>query len=715
MAIEDRKDENVSPSSTFLPQRSEELGINLMNSGSTYSAGIAGNFQHNDILNSQPVFSVSSFPQRDMNEIPQCYSQEIVSARGNSMTDASQFNKSPNLQIAHHYRSEDSQSFLYRPNSDFLSPKGYIGQPYQYSRHDYLENRDNMMNADFNVDKLHSGGKFVTVRDSSAVGPQMVNRGGEAMSSNSSFLGPIMNSGMPSTSPNQGGALPLNYPGKLDGRFMNFGGGSMEAQSNTHMSRINITDNSERKFLPPDNTCNKQMGIRSFSNPGFDRITSVSGFHNNNELTSYTAQNMGVQMPINMGIQMPSADGRTVISGARPGFSLGSSYTFQRPAVDYQSHYSQPVNWDLGIGVGRDADMGFADVGFENGFARRMALSSLPSSGSQADIGQSRTNGQQVPSYLNKLMNNQSASEQLPTYNMNFDGRFSLQSSTNPPLVMATGSTTSHDPSSTCNLGQSQVSGSMQQYNTSLGPVYTSGQVSRPSLKRGASRPQSSTIQVQRRKILTTQPFTRPSVTTWTQSAPSVPNTPQTVPPLVHTAPSLAPQTTHPFIRPFTPTRVKSALSGPNMAQTIPPLVNTASSITPQTRAVISLPPHDKRPSPFLLSPQTSSVSHPSRTPHSLPNSRWRRPFIPSAPMTAPVVIKQKGQTPEPSGYKCLICKRDLSYTPEGPISQPSDPPPAAVLSCGHTFHDYCLQRITPDDQSKDPPCIPCALRESEN
>lgn len=69
-------------------------------------------------------------------------------------------------------------------------------------------------------------------------------------------------------------------------------------------------------------------------------------------------------------------------------------------------------------------------------------------------------------------------------------------------------------------------------------------------------------------------------------------------------------------------------------------------------------------------------------------------------------------QTPEPIGYKCFLCKRDLSYEPEGPISLPPDSPAVAVLSCGHTFHEYCLERITPCDQSKDPPCIPCALGE---
>uniref|UniRef100_A0A251L339 RING-type domain-containing protein n=1 Tax=Manihot esculenta TaxID=3983 RepID=A0A251L339_MANES len=69
-----------------------------------------------------------------------------------------------------------------------------------------------------------------------------------------------------------------------------------------------------------------------------------------------------------------------------------------------------------------------------------------------------------------------------------------------------------------------------------------------------------------------------------------------------------------------------------------------------------------------------------------------------------------KHRTPQPSGRQCHICKRDLSFTPEGPIYQPEKPITAAVLPCGHHFHDSCLQRITPLNQAHDPPCIPCAI-----
>lgn len=72
------------------------------------------------------------------------------------------------------------------------------------------------------------------------------------------------------------------------------------------------------------------------------------------------------------------------------------------------------------------------------------------------------------------------------------------------------------------------------------------------------------------------------------------------------------------------------------------------------------------------------------------------------------------GQTQtQPIGHKCLICKRDLSFTPEGPVFMPAIRPVVAVLPCGHTFHDHCLRLITPEEEVKNPPCIPCAIGES--
>ncbi|KAK9066038.1 hypothetical protein SSX86_015440 [Deinandra increscens subsp. villosa] len=98
-----------------------------------------------------------------------------------------------------------------------------------------------------------------------------------------------------------------------------------------------------------------------------------------------------------------------------------------------------------------------------------------------------------------------------------------------------------------------------------------------------------------------------------------------------------------------------------------------------------------------------------------VPGASSVRPRVPVT--TAPAVSHITRKDPEAaasklSGYKCLLCKRDLALTSEGPVYQPAVPPPVAILPCGHTFHDQCLQNITPDDQAKDPPCIPCAIGE---
>ncbi|KAL0441740.1 UNVERIFIED_CONTAM: hypothetical protein Sradi_0112900 [Sesamum radiatum] len=102
---------------------------------------------------------------------------------------------------------------------------------------------------------------------------------------------------------------------------------------------------------------------------------------------------------------------------------------------------------------------------------------------------------------------------------------------------------------------------------------------------------------------------------------------------------------------------------------------------------------------------------------HSLAHQRQIIPAIPATVHVPPVPLHVKWQgfdAPlEPTGHKCLLCKRDLSFTAEGPVYQPAIPPAVAVLPCGHTFHDQCLQVITPEDQAKSPPCIPCAIGET--
>lgn len=100
----------------------------------------------------------------------------------------------------------------------------------------------------------------------------------------------------------------------------------------------------------------------------------------------------------------------------------------------------------------------------------------------------------------------------------------------------------------------------------------------------------------------------------------------------------------------------------------------------------------------------------PQKAPAMLPTASTAHPSMSALPH-----IKWQGidDQPEPTGDKCLICRRDLIFSPEGPVERPPISPPVAVLHCGHTFHDNCLQKITPEDQSKSPPCIPCVIGEN--
>ncbi|XP_038897909.1 uncharacterized protein LOC120085790 [Benincasa hispida] len=77
------------------------------------------------------------------------------------------------------------------------------------------------------------------------------------------------------------------------------------------------------------------------------------------------------------------------------------------------------------------------------------------------------------------------------------------------------------------------------------------------------------------------------------------------------------------------------------------------------------------------------------------------------------IKCRELDQTPKLSGHRCYLCKRDLSFKPEGSLVIPKILPTVAVLPCSHVFHGLCLERITPQNQAEDPPCIPCAVGET--
>ncbi|XVF23339.1 hypothetical protein REPUB_Repub13aG0029600 [Reevesia pubescens] len=234
-------------------------------------------------------------------------------------------------------------------------------------------------------------------------------------------------------------------------------------------------------------------------------------------------------------------------------------------------------------------------------------------------------------------------------------------------------------------LGQSQNNTPIQASKNLLDPAYTPGQVipfaggngtamtsnllAPQSLKRKAAQPPSATQVI--KKTTSGKPPIRSSTLYKAHNAPSVAPLPPVVSQVAH----------------------------------VPSLVQSISSVPPVTVTARPLPPLARKGPPIpSLSPATPTYRPLART----------TPVHSSARMSTPPHIKwQDTERLELSGHNCLLCKRDLSYTPEGPVFQPAAPPHVAVLPCGHCFHDLCLQRITPKDQANNPPCIPCVVGES--
>ncbi|XP_055825273.1 uncharacterized protein LOC129893876 isoform X2 [Solanum dulcamara] len=137
----------------------------------------------------------------------------------------------------------------------------------------------------------------------------------------------------------------------------------------------------------------------------------------------------------------------------------------------------------------------------------------------------------------------------------------------------------------------------------------------------------------------------------------------------------------------------------------------------------------------YIDAPTSLKRRRPSRAPPTAPTCQRRRtltrhsnqqliahqrpitiaPVPASSPSLPSLRAKLQGleEPVQPVGEKCMLCKRNVMFNPEGPFSRPAIPPAVAVLPCGHVFHDHCLQKITPQDQSNNPPCIPCAIGET--
>ncbi|OMO85613.1 hypothetical protein CCACVL1_10080 [Corchorus capsularis] len=186
-------------------------------------------------------------------------------------------------------------------------------------------------------------------------------------------------------------------------------------------------------------------------------------------------------------------------------------------------------------------------------------------------------------------------------------------------------------------------------------------------------------------------------------------------PPALSQVPIRKRRSVKPFIGSYTPNTAQGANSVaplPLMLSQAPPVPSLAQyALAISTAKLTANPPlrplAPKAPAPQLLSKATPAHLPPRRTTPVFP-----KPRMSSLPQR---ITWQDTERLQLSGYNCLLCKRNLSYTPapERPVSQPAIPPPVAVLACGHCFHDVCLNQMTAKDVVDNPPCIACAISEN--
>ncbi|KAK4269525.1 hypothetical protein QN277_022672 [Acacia crassicarpa] len=497
-----------------------------------------------------------------------------------------------------------------------------------------------------------------------------------------------INFGVPMFGPNQG-AVSLNSPEMLEERHLTPNSGSnTDVEVNTNLSGIHLAGESNRGFDPSLSAHHSTMHSRRLLNPNFDLSGAISGFQDNNEIINDLPQNVDARMhstgshyprPVRLGPPSLPSESNQIMQRER---TVLSSQNVDARMHSTGSHYPRPVrlgppslpsesnqfsgfqdNKEIINDLPQNVDARMHSTGSHYPRPVRLGPPSLPSESNQ--IMQCERTVFSSPG----MISNQPLSGQLPQYLVNSNQNFSLQSSTS--LVgTATGRTRGMDPS---NLVMRNMT----------------SQATRPrgrsSHKRGASEPQSSLAQARLRRTTMNDPHIFPSVPTMTGSAPLTRNTTQTIFPSSHEAIPFTSQATVSTVRPPISTWARTASSAPSTSQTIPPSIRAATSHPPGLR---------------ITSP---------------PRSHWRpSQSLPSTPDNAPpIFIEGLDETPGLLGYQCCLCKRDLNLTPGNqPIAQLNQPPGHAVLPCGHTFHDECLNKMTPEEQKHDPPCIPCALGE---
>ncbi|PON77762.1 43kDa postsynaptic protein [Parasponia andersonii] len=751
MANDDLKNEYKPPGSTPVPQ-GNDLGFTLRReSARPFPILDTAGADNMSIPSTQMPLS-STFPYRGMQVMPQLHSEERPSTNFQTRTDSSRFRNSQPPKYEHEFlrRKDNNVPIQHRPYSSPPCREGDITPYHHFHSIDSPVAPDNVRNHASNVLwNQNINKRFVPVRDNSSLCLPMSGMLGDISSSDLRMPQPITSFARPE------GRTPTLWHSS-DGEDLEIGNNLMASVVQPYCSQkpdgsfltLGIGDAVEDM-----SKCNISGGnISSNNNPSINFTQSYTSDHQ-------SARSSGLQN---------SVDGWTFPSNDPSGVNLelfSDPYYIAETTQGDENHQLFVAN-NFAPGIAGNKDARFAGIKANYDYQGHSAISSIPGSNQVGlpDSRRSKETGLPLASNLRTPTQPAIGQSQNMKISRNSLSEPSMVSPINTGIVVANASLQDWDGG----FCDPQISGPQRSSRTLVEvttgqeiPVtnvnrisQTSSVSTRPCLKRGATQSSQATSCSQRRRKRTS--FVSLSIPNPIQNASRPPNLSETGSHMVqaHTALSLPhrvnnntsyPHLTHsaqllslppqPYTSPLPPQLWTTSIppqfltasqfvSLPRTAPPFHPRPLTSLPLIPRSRTTPTLRP--RAAPPFLSQPRTAPPfplqpqKAPGRSPQfqkasPRPSQLRNAPPLQQKPPTTSFHIKWQGfeQTSQTIGHKCFLCNRDLSFTPNGPVFQPSPPPPTAVLPCGHVFHDHCLQLITPHVQAKDPPCIPCAVGES--
>ncbi|XP_057465169.1 uncharacterized protein LOC130754905 isoform X2 [Actinidia eriantha] len=718
----DNLDNGANPHAfTSLLQDNVEFTLTNGQNDATESTGI---FRDGSIARADPMSfpympsQMAPFPWKNMQGTYQPYGHNIPETCGNLMID---LNKLHNLQK----KTIDPNSVNIASNIPCMYGQDLQHQEWNLQRVscnvDKTLTGDNVTNypAHFNsFQNPEINRNFPLIRDYTRGGYEMTRQGGETYNSNiyrpqiKTFVGlggrttyDIQNiEGIGIGNNDEACAAQLGCPNILDGSFLSLGiGCNTDAEPKSHHSSREITCERDGDVSSQLYTSRVRPATGSSLNLGHNFVGGFSSFQNN--VGGFTS-------PRNYAGGLNSSNNHIgVTSGINSGLNSRQIHILQKPQADMRHHFPTSSSRNLGILGGRDAK--YANLDPYKGIMGELAASSRPCSTSSSGLHDSRQTGASgLASESVKLSwtTSQPTSDQLQRRLMETVQNFMPANSMVSSFRRFKGSSAKQEHSGQLfsandgnmphvaagdlfpKRGGVQVSkvGTPQAARSGLLPQRLGFQLNKHRAAQAARHgllPKSTGIQVTNSHVAyATECGTHPEEIDVQMASCS--------------QEGLHMQFSKDLTRP-TSTAGQAISTAKGWGFSVASDVLGGPSLK---RSAIRPPSAAPRVQRRKITPQP--YIHPSVPfPYAVPAA-----LIPIPDPVNHIKWKDFDGLPQPIGRKCFLCKRDLSFTPEGPVHQPTMPPAVAVLPCGHTFHDHCLQLITPEDQSKNPPCIPCAI-----